>query len=178
LTHIALDHTGARFTISGRRLFSPLLGRGHLKNVALALTYAFAAGVTTEQARRVLRRLRPLHRRMEHCEVDGRLILDDTAGHSDSLQATFDVAAMLARSPRMRADGRIVVAYAIRGSRGAARRQTFDWFDTLEQAANAALAATEPGDLIVLVGAQGMNEGQRLLNSASAVRQTGSRCRS
>jgi UDP-N-acetylmuramoyl-L-alanyl-D-glutamate--2,6-diaminopimelate ligase len=135
---------------------------------------------------------------------------------------------MLARSPRMRTGARVVVVYAIRGSRGvdinrrnalsladlaaehgvdqlivtaaadvagprdrpagdevdatrqafAARRQSIDWFDTLEKGSAAALQATGPGDLIVLVGAQGMNEGQALLSSADAAARTGSTCRS
>jgi UDP-N-acetylmuramoyl-L-alanyl-D-glutamate--2,6-diaminopimelate ligase len=228
LTNIALDHAGARFTIAGRRLRSPLLGRGQLKNVALALAYAFPAGIPIELARRVLRKLRPLPRRMEQRVIHRRLVLDDTAGHPDSLQATFDVAAMLARSPLMRKDGRMVVVYAIRGSRGvdinrrnalaladlaaeygvdrlivtaagdvagprdrpgedevdatrqafASRSHTIEWFDTLEKGAAAALEATDPGDLIVLVGAQAMNQGQALLTSADAAVQTGSMCRS
>lgn len=215
LTDIVLDHTGARFRLDGRALHSPLLGHGHLENVALALAYALSSGVTVEQAELVLRRLEPLPRRMERREIGKRLVLDDTAGHPDSLQATFDVAAMLARSPIMPGGSRIVVAYAIRGSRGAdinrrnavalsdlsarhavhrlivtasqdtagvrdratveeidaaraafaARRQALQWCDTLEEAARAALDHTRPGDLIVLVGAQGMDDGQRLLGS-------------
>ena len=118
LMHAGLDDRGAHFTVDGRRLHSSLLGRGHLQNVALALTYALAAGVTVEQARAVLSGLQPLRRRMDHFEISGRQVLDDTAGHPDSLQATFEVAAMLARSPAMRPGARVVVVYAIRGSRG------------------------------------------------------------
>ena len=215
LSNISLDHTGAKFSVNGKRLRSSLLGRGHLENVALALTYALAAGVSLDQARPVLRRLKPLPRRMEPYEVARRLVLDDTAGHPDSLRAAFDVAAMLARSPRMASDGRIAAVYALRGNRGeeinrrnatalsdlaaehgvsrlivtaaadvtgpgdrataseidsarnalAARYQPYEWFDTLEHATLDALDATVPGDLIVLVGAQGMNEGRRLLQT-------------
>jgi UDP-N-acetylmuramoyl-L-alanyl-D-glutamate--2,6-diaminopimelate ligase len=228
VTHVVLDHTGARFSVNGRRLHSGLLGRGHLENVALALGYALAAGVTLERARPVLRRLRPLPRRMERYEVSGRSVLDDTAGHPDSLRATFEVAAMLARSPRMAEDGRTVVVYATRGNRGedinrrtassladlvaehgvsrlivtastdvagrndqataseieaarhalVSRYQRFDWFDELERATAEALATTRPGDLIVLLGAQGMNEGRRLLSSAGTSPQEESTYRS
>jgi UDP-N-acetylmuramoyl-L-alanyl-D-glutamate--2,6-diaminopimelate ligase len=151
-------------------------------------------------------------------------VLDDTAGHPDSLRATFDVAATLARSPRVDPDGRMVVVYAIRGSRGAdinhrnataladlaaehgasrlivtassdvagphdravpeevaathaafaSRYQKFDWCDELETAIGEAMAATGAGDLIVLAGAQGMNEGARFLSSAGTVQRTGS----
>ena len=50
-TSITLDASGARFAIDGplaggrRELHSTLLGRGHLRNVALALTYTLAHGV-------------------------------------------------------------------------------------------------------------------------------------
>lgn len=215
LKNVALDRTGARFSIAGRRLHSPLLGRGHLKNVALALAYALADGISIDAARRVLRTLRPLPRRMERYDVGGRMVLDDTAGHPDSLRATFDVAAMLTRAPGVDAS-RTVVVYAIRGNRGAdinrrnalaladlaaehgmapmivtasadvagphdrtsaaeidATRQAFaergmqiQFFDELSAAAAAALTMTGPGDLIVLVGAQGMNGGKHALGSA------------
>lgn len=224
LMNITLDHTGARFTVDRRRLHSSLLGRGHLENVALALAYALSSGISIEAARPVLRRLRPLPRRMEQYDVAGRLVLDDTAGHPDSLRATFDVAAMLACSPRTSPDARIVIVFALRGSRGeeinrrnatalsdlvcehgvsrlivtgsadtagpndrvtpaeidaargafASRHQKFTWFDTLEAATADALERTVPGDLIVLTGAQGMNEGGRLLGSAGAFQPTGS----
>jgi UDP-N-acetylmuramoyl-L-alanyl-D-glutamate--2,6-diaminopimelate ligase len=215
LKNIALDHRGARFSIGRARLSTPLLGRGHLKNVALALAYALPAGVSVATARVVLRQLRPLRRRMERYEVDGRLVLDDTAGHPDSLRATFDVAAMLRRAPEMHGRGAVAV-YALRGNRGvdinrrnaqvladlsaelgvttlivtasseatgpldratsdeidasretfASRGQAIEWHDELRGATRAALALTKPGDLIVLVGAQGMNEGKRLLQEA------------
>jgi UDP-N-acetylmuramoyl-L-alanyl-D-glutamate--2,6-diaminopimelate ligase len=214
LTNISLDHRGATFTLRGRRLRSSLLGRGHLENVALALAYAFAAGVPIDAARQVLRRLRPLPRRMERYDLAGRLVLDDTAGHPESLRATFEVAAMLERSPLM-PDGRMIVVHAIRGSRGAdvnarnaaalsdlvaehgglalivtasndvagpndrardaevdatrrtfaGRHQRFEWFDGLGDAARRAVELSRPGDLLVLVGAQGMNEGRRLLTN-------------
>lgn len=215
LKSIALDHRGARFSIGRARLSTPLLGSGHLKNVALALAYALPAGISIATARVVLRQLQPLRRRMERYEVDGRLVLDDTAGHPDSLQSTFDVAAMLKRAPEM-SGGRLVVIYALRGNRGvdinrrnalvladlsaehgvtslvitasadvagsldrttaeeidatreafASRGRTIDWHDELRVATRAVMDLTQPGDLIVLVGAQGMNEGKRLLQDA------------
>lgn len=117
---VTLDATGARFTVAGEPLQSALLGRGHLRNVGLALAYAFQAGVGINEARDVLRGLRPLRRRMERYVVAGRTVLDDTAAHPDSLRATLEVAGMLtaglrATHPR----SRMVVAYAVRGNRGA-----------------------------------------------------------
>jgi UDP-N-acetylmuramoyl-L-alanyl-D-glutamate--2,6-diaminopimelate ligase len=58
------------------------------------------------------------------------------------------------------------------------RYQRFDWFDELERATAEALATTRPGDLIVLLGAQGMNEGRRLLSSAGTSPQEESTYRS
>ena len=54
----------------------------------------------------------------------------------------------------------------------AKRFQRFEWFDELDAAARFALGATAPGDLIVLVGAQGMDAGRRCLSSAGISPQT------
>jgi UDP-N-acetylmuramoyl-L-alanyl-D-glutamate--2,6-diaminopimelate ligase len=214
LRDIVLDDTGAHVTIDGERLHSALVGRGHLRNVALALAYALPAGVAVAHARRVLAALVPLRRRMESYVVKGRTVLDDTAAHPDSLEATFEVADLLAAGLRSRhADPRVVVAYAVRGSRGtdinrrnaaalaglagsrpihrlivtaaddtagtndrvtieeadatrealASVRQSVAWHDTLAGAMSDVLESTRTGDLIVLTGAQGMNEGRGLL---------------
>jgi UDP-N-acetylmuramoyl-L-alanyl-D-glutamate--2,6-diaminopimelate ligase len=214
LYDILVDAGGATFNVagalagsdSGARLHSSLLGRGHLRNVALALASALAAGVPVGVAADVLRTLRPLRRRMERFEAGGRLILDDTAAHPDSFRATFDVAALLPA-------GRLVVVYALRGRRGVdinrrnalsladlsaihgadtlivtgaddfssdkdraqtnevdATRQElvrrgsrFVWHDTLAAAIRNAIERTEAGDLILLIGAQGMDEGKQLI---------------
>jgi UDP-N-acetylmuramoyl-L-alanyl-D-glutamate--2,6-diaminopimelate ligase len=214
---VLLDGRGATFSVagegaagSGERLHSTLLGRGHLRNVTLALAYAFAAGIPVSAAREVLASLHPLRRRMERYEADGRIVLDDTAAHPDSFRATFDVAAMLRHED-------LVVVYALRGSRGAdinrlnaraladlvaihgvssfiatassdctgekdrataeevdATRQAFTergvrfiWHDSLRAAINEAIDATGAGDVIVLIGAQGMDEAQGLLSARS-----------
>ncbi len=116
---ILLDGNGATFSLGGRalatqsgdRMHSPLLGRGHLRNVALALTYAIGIGLPVTTAREVVASLTPLRRRMERYDVRGRTILDDTAGHPDSLTATFEVAALLPHRE-------LAVVYAVRGRRG------------------------------------------------------------
>lgn len=214
LSEAVFDAAGAEFTASGSlvgrttgvRLRSALLGRGHLRNVGLALTYALAAGIPIETAAEVLTTLQPLRRRVESYGVGGRTVLDDTAAHPDSLRAIFEVASFLALRP-------LHVAYAVRGSRGAevnrrnavalaelcarhearrlivtvstdtvgpadrvlpqeaeatrdalaAGRFPFTWHETLQGAMREALAVTPPGGLLVLLGAQGMNEGRRLL---------------
>jgi UDP-N-acetylmuramoyl-L-alanyl-D-glutamate--2,6-diaminopimelate ligase len=147
---------------------------------------------------------------MERYTAAGRVVLDDTAAHPDSLTATFDVAALL---PHRRA----VAVYAVRGSRGvdinahnaaalarlasrhrietlivtaseeataaedavtageidATRRELekgsrpFVVHATLRAAIAESLRRTGAGDLIVLVGAQGMNQGRSLLERAA-----------
>jgi UDP-N-acetylmuramoyl-L-alanyl-D-glutamate--2,6-diaminopimelate ligase len=215
---VLLDRGGARFRIEGRlirasgglRLHSALLGRAHVRNAALAVTYALVSGVSGDKAREVLAAIHPLPRRMERYEVNGRTVLDDTAAHPDSFGATFEVVRLLpARS--------IVVLYALRGNRGAdinrrnalaladltfvhgvshlivtaaadrtadadrvsaaevdaarqafvERSRRFVWHDSLDAAAGEALRRSHPGDLLVLLGAQGMNEGRQMLERAS-----------
>jgi UDP-N-acetylmuramoyl-L-alanyl-D-glutamate--2,6-diaminopimelate ligase len=119
LRDVTVDRDGARFELAGPvltgnssiRMHSPLLGAGHLRNVALALAYALGSGLPPSAAEEVLSTLTPLPRRMERYEIGGRTILDDTAGHPDSLRAAFEVAALLPH--RM-----LAVVYAIRGGRG------------------------------------------------------------
>lgn len=211
LRHAVLDDRGAGFVIdgplagrhAGRTLRSALLGRGHLRNAGLALAYALAHGIDVDTCRTVLETLRPLRRRMERYEVDGRTVLDDTAAHPDSFRATFDVVELLPRR-------RTIVLLALRGRRGAEinrgnagtltelaaihgvdavvltaamdaalekdrvqpeeieaacaeiirRGGRFIWHDSLAAAAADAMARTKSGDLIVLLGAQGMDKGR------------------
>ncbi|HEX6322431.1 MAG TPA: Mur ligase family protein, partial [Vicinamibacterales bacterium] len=209
LADAQLDGRGALLTVDGVQLRSALLGRANLRNVALALTFARQSGLRAEDAREALAGLQPLRRRMERYEIAGRTVLDDTAGHPESFDATFEVAALLPAE-------RVVVAYALRGSRGAdinrrnalslaehaltigahrtivteaadtagpldqvtdderaAAQQAFhdrglepSWHETMSEAMQDAAAHTRPGDLIVLVGAQGMNAGRDELEKA------------
>jgi UDP-N-acetylmuramoyl-L-alanyl-D-glutamate--2,6-diaminopimelate ligase len=219
ISDIVLDARGATFAIAGpasraaagMRLHSALLGRGHLRNVGLALAYALASGLPISTAVGVLRTLVPLPRRMERYEVAGRMVLDDSAAHPDSFRATLEVASLL---PWRAA----TIVYAVRGNRGAdinrrnaialadlsaihgvetlivtaaadntgvqdqasatevdAARQAFVergrrfvWHDTLQGAIGDAFDRSRAGDLLVLVGAQGMNEGRRILTRLSA----------
>jgi UDP-N-acetylmuramoyl-L-alanyl-D-glutamate--2,6-diaminopimelate ligase len=213
---VLLDGKGATFSVggsaisthSGIRVHSPLLGRGHLRNVALALTYAIGTGLPAPVACEVVASLSPLRRRMERYDAAGRTVLDDTAGHPDSLAATFEVAAMLPRQA-------VAAVYAVRGRRGAdinrrnaialadlchlhgieplivtaaadrvgpadtataeeidvtrealvGRGRRFVWHDRLADAVREALSRTRAGDLLVLVGAQGMNEAKETLKA-------------
>lgn len=118
---VTLDGSGASFTLAGSlpglaaspiRLHSPLLGAGHLRNVALALTYTLGAGLPVDTAAPIVATLEPLRRRMERYDAGGRTVLDDTAAHPDSFRATFDVAALIPHRG-------MIAVYAIRGSRGA-----------------------------------------------------------
>jgi UDP-N-acetylmuramoyl-L-alanyl-D-glutamate--2,6-diaminopimelate ligase len=215
----SLDGAGTSFTLrgpllgaqSGMRMRTPLLGRGHLRNVALALTYALGVGLPVSAAAPVVAALSPLRRRMETYEVDGRLVLDDTAAHPDSFRAAFDVAASLPRR-------QLAVVYAVRGRRGVetnrqnalaladlcsihgaeplivtssvdasgpadvvmpaeidatrqalvSRGRRFVWQEALADALTEALQRTSAGDLLLLVGAQGMNDAKALLRGAAA----------
>lgn len=209
LANAVLDAEGALIDIDGVTLRSALLGRANLRNVALALTFARQFGLRARDAREALARLEPLRRRMQRYTIEGRTVLDDTAGHPESFAATFEVADLLPAE-------RIVVAYALRGSRGAdinrrnalalaeyvqglgvhrtivteaadtagpldrvtdeereAAREAFRqrglepaWHETMEDAMKDAARHTLPGDLIVLVGAQGMNAGRDELERA------------
>jgi UDP-N-acetylmuramoyl-L-alanyl-D-glutamate--2,6-diaminopimelate ligase len=211
---VTLSSHGASFTIGGRllgartgvKLRSPLLGSGHLRNTALALTYALSVGLPASAAEAVISHLVPLRRRMERYEAGGRIVLDDTAAHPNSFRATFEVASLIPHD-------HLAVVYALRGRRGTeinrqnaaaladlsflygadslivtsaadqagpadealpieidATRQAlvgkgrkFVWHDYLEDALTEAFQRTRAGDLIVLVGARGMNEGKALL---------------
>ena len=214
---VSLDAAGAGFRLDAPllrdrfpsmplQMRSALLGAGHLRNVALAVTYAAAAGVDPVTAARVLADLRPLPRRMERYTIGRRTVLDDTAAHPESFRAAFAVARLL-RSARL------VVVYAVRGGRGAdinsrnaaslaglvaehradellvtASRDatgpvdrvtsaelaaahdafaragcSFVFHETLREAMARALERTRAGDLILLIGAQGMNEGRSIL---------------
>src|SRR5262245_2565301 len=208
--NIRLSADGVRFRIGAVELHSTLCGRGHLRNVALALTYALAAGVPIEMAADVLKDLKPLRRRMERYSVDGREVLDDTAAHPESFLAAFETADLV---PHARA----AVVYAIRGSRGvdinrrnaqaladlasvhliaplivtaslgaagphdivtdeereatldtiASRGQKYVFEPRLDEAVRMAMEATTPGDLILLLGAQGMDRGRELAGVSS-----------
>jgi UDP-N-acetylmuramoyl-L-alanyl-D-glutamate--2,6-diaminopimelate ligase len=208
LQDVRLGADGARFTVSGMEMHSTLPGRGHLRNVALALTYALASGVPPATARDVLERLAPLRRRMERYESAGRQVLDDTAAHPESLRAAFETVDLI---PHARA----AAVYAVRGNRGADinRRNAQALADLiavhrvdslivtasagatgphdvvtneerdaaleaiasrggkcvfeprLDTALRMALDATAPGDLLLLLGAQGMDKGRELLSS-------------
>jgi len=210
IEHVHLGPDGASFLVNGTAMHSALLGRGHLRNAALALAYALHTGIDADSARDVLARLTPLRRRMERFEVAGRFVLDDTAAHPESVRATFETAATLPH-------GALVAVYALRGSRGtdinrgnalaladlaslhqatlivtdardvtgpndgvtdaehgatesalASRGQRFMFEARLDDATRVALERTEPGDLILLIGAQGMDRGRELLELAES----------
>ena len=205
----ALDDRGAVFTLDGTRVRSALLGRANLRNVALALTFARQIGLPVSDAKEVLAGLRPLRRRMERMDIGGRIVLDDTAGHPESFDATFEVADLIPAE-------RVIVAYALRGSRGAdinrrnavslaehaqtigaarvvvteaadtaraldavrpdeasAAREAFRgrgidpaWHETMKGAMEDVARHSRPGDLVVLIGAQGMDQGRDELEEA------------
>jgi UDP-N-acetylmuramoyl-L-alanyl-D-glutamate--2,6-diaminopimelate ligase len=207
--NVEIDDQGALMTVRGERLRSTLLGSVNVRAVGLALTHALARDIDMRTARRVLATLTPLPRRMQTLSIAGRMVLDDVAAHPDNFRATFEVAALLRRR-------RLVIAYAIRGRRGAdinrrnalaladlallhaasrvvltasddtvgppdhataveidATRAAFSeracsaiWHDTLSEAMRDVASNSSAGDLIVAVGAQGMDQGAPLLKAA------------
>jgi UDP-N-acetylmuramoyl-L-alanyl-D-glutamate--2,6-diaminopimelate ligase len=119
-----------------------------------------------EAIARALPGLQALRRRMELFDVAGRRVLDDTAGHPESLSAAFEVAALLPHA-------RLHVGYVLRGSRGplvnAQNATALADLALLHDAASIAVsaaAASHPGDLVLLLGAQGMDDGAGLLRAA------------
>ena len=205
----SLDANGIVFRVGDRDIRSSLLGRPNIRNVALALTYAVASGITLDEAAPVLASLQPLPRRMERLVISERTVLDDTSGHPDSLLALFEVADLVPRE-------RLWVVWAIRGNRGVEinranaltladlaslqgaaglivtasenatapadsvtsdeidavhaafqlRGRTFEFHRALGASMERVASRSAPGDLIVLAGAQGINDGRRLLEEA------------
>jgi UDP-N-acetylmuramoyl-L-alanyl-D-glutamate--2,6-diaminopimelate ligase len=146
---------------------------------------------------------------MERFRIAGRIVLDDTSGHPDSLTALFEVVDLMKR-------GRLWIVWAVRGSRGVdvnranaftladlsslqsasglimtasedavgptdqarpeeidaaraafqLRGRPYEVYPTLLESMEAVATRSRPGDLVVLAGAQGMNEGRRLLEEA------------
>jgi UDP-N-acetylmuramoyl-L-alanyl-D-glutamate--2,6-diaminopimelate ligase len=209
LRRVEVDGAGAAFEVRGRPLRSALLGRHNVRNAGLAVTAALALGIDLDVLADALPRLRALHRRMRLTTCKGRRVLDDTSGHPESLAAAFEVAALVPHD-------RLLVAYAVRGSRGtainaengralgdlallyeaatpvvtaasdtagppnhvseaealaaraaiAARGCEYAWHDTLTAAIEHVSAASGAGDLVLLLGAQGMDRGAALLERA------------
>lgn len=182
-----------------------LLGRSNLTNVALATALAISAGATVDAVASVLPALTAPRRRLELLRTDPFLVLDDTAGHPESVNVVFETVEQLRPE-------RVHVVWAVRGRRGPrinrynaealaiwARRVPlaslvvtrstdvadalnrvsddeyaaflrplqraalpFQEAETLERAVDLALSAARRNHLVLLLGAQGMNEGARL----------------
>lgn len=120
-----------------------LLGRPHVLNSAYAAATALLLGVDAEVVRRALSRFEPPKRRMELIDVEGILVLDDTTGHPESVDAVFEVVANLPWR-------RLVLVAAIRGNRGATinRRLASAIARRLEASGGATLIATDSDDAV------------------------------
>lgn len=180
-----------------------LLGRGNIANAALAATAALVLGAPPETLAGALADFPPPRRRMEVIHEGRFTVLDDTVGHPESVTAVFELAERLA-------PGRVHVAWAVRGRRGARinrenaeslavwaarippatlvvtrsadatddlneveeeeyaaftdvlrdRRIPFEEHDQVDSAVRAVLDAAGEGDLVLLLGAQGMDRGR------------------
>ncbi|HEU5208039.1 MAG TPA: Mur ligase family protein [Longimicrobiales bacterium] len=214
---VHVSHAGTRFVLNARRpvpridgaehapfrlpLELSLLGRSNLINVALATTLALSAGASADAAAAVLPDLTAPRRRMQLLKT-APLILDDTAGHPESVNVVFETV------ERLR-PGHVHVVWAVRGRRGPRinrynaealaiwlrrmphaslvvtrssdvadhlNRVSDEEYDAflrplrrarvrfresaeLRPAVQQVLAAARPDDLVLLLGAQGMNQG-------------------
>ncbi len=185
------------------------LGRSMVGNAALAATGALLCGARPEAVVAALADFPAPRRRMELLRTEPFQVLDDTAGHPDSMGVVFDAVKRLAPE-------RVHVCVAVRGKRGARinrrlaealaiwaeqvplstlvvttssdqvnhlntvtsrERQAFVGaleragipfvqHERLENAVRHLVDRAEPGDLVLLIGAQGMDEGARLLDEA------------
>jgi UDP-N-acetylmuramoyl-L-alanyl-D-glutamate--2,6-diaminopimelate ligase len=185
------------------------LGRSMIGNAALAATGALLCGASPGAVAAALADFPAPRRRMELLRTEPFQVLDDTAGHPDSMGVVFDVVKHLAPN-------RVHVCVAIRGKRGArinrrvaealaiwveqvplatmvvttSRDQADDLNTVTTRERNAFVGALEKagvpfmeherldravrhvvdrasrGDLVLLIGAQGMDEGARLLDEA------------
>ncbi len=90
----------------------PLLGLGSIYNAGLAATVGMMLGARPEHVQEAVRKLPPPRRRVEVIHQGDFMVIDDTVGHPDSVNAIFEVVGAL--DP-----GRVHIAIAIRGSRGA-----------------------------------------------------------
>jgi UDP-N-acetylmuramoyl-L-alanyl-D-glutamate--2,6-diaminopimelate ligase len=88
-----------------------LLGRQQVTNASLAATAALLTGATPEAIRRAFATMPQVTRRMQVVHARDPFILDDTVGNPASLQAVFETVASIPHA-------RLLVAYAVRGSRG------------------------------------------------------------
>lgn len=228
-----MDASGSRFVLRSRAPI-PLLGGGHrdpceitvqlqalgrsmISNAALSATTALVAGAREESIAAALAAFPAPRRRMQVVRSEPFMVLDDTAGHPDSMGVVFDVVQRLAR-------GRVHMAVAVRGKRGAKiNRRTaealaiwaeqvpldtlvvtssrghvnalnavstreraafigelekagiaFEERERLEDAVQRILERAAPGDLVVLIGAQGMDAGASLLEEKLATDGGGS----
>jgi UDP-N-acetylmuramoyl-L-alanyl-D-glutamate--2,6-diaminopimelate ligase len=149
------DAQGTRFVLSVRRELPRLdggvvpkqdvpvqlsvLGIQQLTNAALAATIALVAGAPADELSASLARTPAMRRRMEVVHAAAPLVIDDTAGHPDTLRAVFGSIGTMRRSA-------LRVAFGLRGSRGV--EINVGLAETLAELV-IAQARTEPVQLVV-----------------------------
>ncbi len=183
----------------------PLPGRHNVENAMLAATAALLHGVSPQTAARALATFAGVPRRFAVFRLAGLTVVDDTALNPGSIDAVFRTLAAFRRR-------RLIVAFAVRGSRGPAINAAnaavlarwwrlspfalivtagaggvgpadavaadeksafcealektgtdYSFHETLAAAIDDAAGQAGPGDLLALLGAQGMDDGCRLL---------------
>ncbi|HEY8393651.1 MAG TPA: Mur ligase family protein [Thermaerobacter sp.] len=135
-----LPGAGEPFPAGPLELRTQLLGPHHAANVLAAVTAALCLGVSPEEIAAALPLFPPPRRRTQVLMREPFTVIDDTAGHPDSIAAALEVAAALPHR-------RIVVVYAVRGGRGVE-----------VNAANGSVLAREAGRLgaaVIVTASQG-----------------------
>ncbi|HJU90827.1 MAG TPA: Mur ligase family protein [Gemmatimonadaceae bacterium] len=89
----------------------PVLGVQQVTNAALAAAAALVAGASPDAVTHALAEMTPVRRRMEIVRHGSPLVIDDTAGHPDTLRAVFASIEPMSRSG-------LRVLFGVRGSRG------------------------------------------------------------
>ncbi|HEX6971115.1 MAG TPA: Mur ligase family protein [Limnochordia bacterium] len=92
-------------------LSTRLLGRAHVKNIALAVALALSEGVEPAAVQAVVEAQPPVRRRMEGYTLGELAVIDDTVGNPQAIQNCFEVVSAAGAE-------RPVVIYAVRGRRG------------------------------------------------------------
>ena len=189
-----------------------LLGRQQVTNAALAAIAALLTGAAPDAIQRAFSAMPQVTRRMQVVHARDPFVLDDTVGNPASVRAMFETVATIPHR-------RLLVAYAVRGSRGVTinrsnaealascleslsadvvltssddtadernrvteeewvtvtsalreRGIAFRGEPSLHAAVSSLIAEAGAGDLLLLLGAQGMDRGARIAAEALAAR--------
>ncbi len=75
---VKIEEDGSSFVYNGKSFFTPLLGISNVRNCVIALVVTEKLGITVEEQRSALRRVKPEPGRMEPIRHSGLLVINDT----------------------------------------------------------------------------------------------------